>query len=135
MEEQIFEIRVTQDLIVCRIFSGLIMYWASTGKPYPWEYTLAAKIFLHNSIEFLINSEQDGNLQIYISTDDELRLIQLHKAEAELVCYSPSPVEEEYLVTFSVKCPEKSSTLACIQTSFTVWRVKLCTSKPGSTGS
>ena len=80
---------------MAQTFSGVKLYWSSPslGNPYPYDHQIAGSIFLHNAIKAKVEVK-NGRNQIYISTEDEIRIYQLSQKNADILCYSAVPISE-----------------------------------------
>ena len=87
------DVSFNEKIIMVQMLSGVKLYWSSPilDNPYPFDHQLAGSIFLHNAIKAKINA-QNGRNQIYISTEDEIRIYQLTRKNADVLCYSTVPI-------------------------------------------
>jgi hypothetical protein len=56
---------------MCRVFSGVKMYWSSKQikNPYPYDFHHAGNIFLHNANQAMLKST-NGKKTIYLAADE-----------------------------------------------------------------
>ena len=103
---------------MAHIYSGVRLFWSSPDaeNPYPYDYQNAGSIFLHNARDAQITI-LNGRKVIYIATEDELRIYELTTESPSLMCYSLTPIKEEYKVTYTYLCDRETLSHSKICTS------------------